>query len=297
MSGAPIDFDRVNRAALAQLLSLLRTWLPGGRTENGEYVGRNPTRNDRHLGSFKVNLRSGVWSDFAMGDAGSDPISLYAYLNGLSQLEAARSLARELRIEPASVTSINANGGCSLEQYAELKRLPMHFLQDLGLTDCKYGWLPAIAIPYRDTEDTERAIRYRTDLRKAGVGRRFKWKKGSTPFLYGLWRLRPGEPVVIVEGESDCHTLWFHRINAGGLPGVGNWKEERDAAALADCTGIGVVIEPDRGGETARKWLAKSEIRHRARLVSLGEYKDPSALHVADPSAFKDKFEAAMAPV
>jgi hypothetical protein len=114
------------------------------------------------------------------------------------------------------VTSINANGGCSLEQYAELKRLPMHFLQDLGLTDCKYGWLPAIAIPYRDTEDTERAIRYRTALRKAGVDHRFKWKKGSTPFLYGLWRLRPGEPVVIVEIESDCHTLWFHRINAVG---------------------------------------------------------------------------------
>ena len=255
----------------------------------------NPTRNDRHPGSFKVNLRSGVWSDFATGDAGGDPISLFAYLNGLSQLEAARSLAQELRIAPPSLTPINASDGCTLVQYAELKRLPMDFLRDLGLADCKYGWLLAIAIPYHDTEGTERAIRYRTALRKAGVDQRFKWKKGSTPFLYGLWRLRPGEPVVVVEGESDCHTLWFHGINAVGLPGVGNWKEERDAAVLADCPEISVVIEPDCGGETARKWLAKSEIRHRARLLSLGEHKDPSALHVADPSAFKDRFNAAIA--
>ena len=224
----------------------------------GEYVGRNPTRNDRHPGSFKVNLRSGVWSDFATGDAGGDAVSLFAYLNGFNQLEAARSLARELGIEPPSLTPINDSGGCTLAHYAELKGLPVDFLQKLGLTDCKYGWLPAIAIPYRDTEGTERAIRYRTALRKAGVDARFKWKKGSTPFLYGLWRLRPGEPVVIVEGESDCHTLWFHGLNAVGLPGVGNWKEERDAAILADCPQILVVIEPDQGGETARKWLAKS---------------------------------------
>lgn len=295
MSSAPINFDQINRAAQARLLLLLQKWIPGGRIESGEYVGRNPTRNDRHPGSFKVNLRSGVWSDFATGDAGGDPVSLFAYLNRLNQLEAGRSLARELGLEPPSLAPINDNGGCTLAQYADLKGLPVDFLQDLGLADCKYGWLPAITIPYRDTEGTERAIRYRTALRKAGVDQRFKWKKGSTPFLYGLWRLRPSERVVIVEGESDCHTLWFHGINAVGLPGVGSWKEERDAAVFADCPEISVVIEPDQGGETARKWLAKSKIRHRARLVSLGEHKDPSALHVADPSAFKDQFQAAIA--
>ena len=31
-----------------------------------------------------------------------------------------------------------------------------------------------------------------------------------------------------------------------------------------------VVIEPDTGGETVKKWLAKSAIRERTRLVSLG---------------------------
>ena len=55
-----------------------------------------------------------------------------------------------------------------------------------------------------------------------------------------------------------------------------------------------VVIEPDKGGETVRKWLAASAIRDRARLVSLGEFKDPSGLHLADPAAFRERWQAAL---
>ena len=61
-----------------------------------EWVARNPTRADRHAGSFSVNLVTGRWADFATGDRGRDPISLRAYLDGSSQLAAARRLAEEL---------------------------------------------------------------------------------------------------------------------------------------------------------------------------------------------------------
>ena len=61
-------------------------------------MARNPRRNDRRPGSFKVNLRTGRWADFAHGDQGSDIISLYAYLHGLSQIEAAREIARDLSL-------------------------------------------------------------------------------------------------------------------------------------------------------------------------------------------------------
>jgi hypothetical protein len=37
-AGGPIDFDRINRAALARLPDLLARWLPGGRMEGREYV-------------------------------------------------------------------------------------------------------------------------------------------------------------------------------------------------------------------------------------------------------------------
>ena len=77
---------------------LLRRWLPDGRLEGHEYLARNPRRSDRRPGSFKVNITTGRWADFATGDKGGDPISLVAYLADVSQSDAARLLARMLGI-------------------------------------------------------------------------------------------------------------------------------------------------------------------------------------------------------
>lgn len=90
---AAVDFAAVNRAALGRLPEILHRWLPGGRIEGREYVVRNPKRRDQQPGSFKINLDTGRWADFATGDKGGDPISLAAYLAGCSQVDAARQLA------------------------------------------------------------------------------------------------------------------------------------------------------------------------------------------------------------
>ena len=55
---------------------------------------------------------------------------------------------------------------------------------------------------------------------------------------------------MLVEGESDGHTLWFHGIPALGVPGASHWREERDATCFDGIETIFVVVEPDRGGET-----------------------------------------------
>lgn len=89
---------RVNAAALPCLESLCGEWMGQGRRVGREYVALNPRRADRHAGSFKVNLDSGRWGDFASGDAGGDPVSLYAYLNGLGQMASARALADRLGV-------------------------------------------------------------------------------------------------------------------------------------------------------------------------------------------------------
>jgi len=81
---------------LVRANELVSRWLPHGRRVGNEWVARNPTRVDRRPGSFKVNLRSGRWADFATGDAGGDLISLRAYLDGITQGEAARRIAREI---------------------------------------------------------------------------------------------------------------------------------------------------------------------------------------------------------
>ena len=93
-----VNFAVVNDAALVALPSLVRRWLPDGHTEGREYVARNPLRADKKPGSFKINMSSGKWADFATGDAGGDVVSLAAFLAGTGQVEAARNLANMLGV-------------------------------------------------------------------------------------------------------------------------------------------------------------------------------------------------------
>lgn len=94
-----LPFAAVRDASIAVLPSLLRRWLPDGKVRGREFVAKNPTRVDKRAGSFQINLRTGRWIDFATSDKGGDPVSLYAYLAGLSQGEACRELAAELGID------------------------------------------------------------------------------------------------------------------------------------------------------------------------------------------------------
>lgn len=91
-----INFAAINAVCLPRLHSIVPNWLPGGQRRGCEWYALNPTRADRHIGSFSVNMQTGRWADFATGDAGGDPVSLYAYINGLSQSGAACALHRSL---------------------------------------------------------------------------------------------------------------------------------------------------------------------------------------------------------
>ena len=94
-----IDYSRLAAAALPHLPQLLPRWLPNGQRRGAEWIARNPTRDDSTLGSFKINMRTGRWADFATGEKGGDVISLAAYLFDLSQPEAARRVAHMLAID------------------------------------------------------------------------------------------------------------------------------------------------------------------------------------------------------
>lgn len=89
---AKIDFIYLNFQIKPYILQLLMQLLPGGKLENREYVALNPTRSDQHLGSFRINTFTGKWADFATNDKGGDFISLWAYVKGVSQTDAAHEL-------------------------------------------------------------------------------------------------------------------------------------------------------------------------------------------------------------
>lgn len=185
--------------------------------------------------------------------------------------------------------------GCSLKEYSEAKCLPLDFLRMLGLSDITYQGNNAIRIPYFDENGSEAAVQIRIGLGKTdGNDDRFRWRKGSKHCLYGRNRKSKENYRIIVEGSSDCHTLWFHDFPAVGIPGADGWKDERDAQHFDGIDIIYIVVEPDKGGECVRKWLSKSCIRHRARLIALGEYKDPSGLYLSDPQHFSERFQEAM---
>jgi hypothetical protein len=77
----PVDFARINSAALAILPALLRRWLPQGRMAGAEWVALNPKRADGTPGSFRINAATGQWADFATPHRSGDVISLAAYLH------------------------------------------------------------------------------------------------------------------------------------------------------------------------------------------------------------------------
>jgi hypothetical protein len=162
------------------------------------------------------------------------------------------------------------------------------------LRDVTYLDKPAVRIPYPDEEGQEVAVRFRTSLDGT---EKFRWRSGNKPFPYGLRLLEEARKagfVVLVEGESDCHTLWYHEIPALGIPGASNWRDGW-ATYLDGIEKIYAVIEPDQGGDTLREKLPRCvAIRERLHLLELAEHKDPSALHLADPDICKERFEAAL---
>jgi putative DNA primase/helicase len=184
---------------------------------------------------------------------------------------------------------------CTLETYARLKRLQPGYLESLGLSDTRYSGDSAIGIPYKGTNGETVAMRFRVALENS-QGSCFRWKMGSKPVPYGLWLLEKMKGkgyVVLVEGESDAHTLWARQIPALGLPGASTWKDEW-ASYLDGFDNVYAVIEPDGAGDTLREKLVNSSVRDRLHLVDLGVHKDASGLYLADPRRFGDNWRTAL---
>jgi hypothetical protein len=186
-------------------------------------------------------------------------------------------------------------------EYAAAKGLSEEFLESLGVRDGNgRNGHPHLIIPYRNPDGTLFRDRLRLNLKvpEGSRDKRFIWAKAINPenkvCLYGLDRLdeaRIAKYVVLVEGESDCHTLWHCSIPAIGVPGATNWDDERDAPHFDGILTVFVAIEPGDGGQALLKKLASSAINKRIRLVWFSEPKDPSGLYLADPANFGARFE------
>jgi hypothetical protein len=187
----------------------------------------------------------------------------------------------------------------SLAEYAEAKRLAVDFLLELGLRDEDWHGTVAVAIPYRDQDGAELAVRYRLELNGAHP---FRWPQGTKAkgLVYGLerWRLAAAAGYAhVVEGESDAQTAWLHGVPCFGIPGALMFDDERTSPCLEGIGGLYVVQEPGEAGEQLVEALRGSRLADRVHAVSFGaDVKDVSALHLAvngDHDLFLESLERA----
>ena len=184
-------------------------------------------------------------------------------------------------------------------ELAKKKNLPLNFLTELGISDGAHG----IGITYRladGTTDCRQRVRISMSAKDG-----FRWitplntaKPQIVP--YGLWRLKTyaEKYVILVEGESDCWTFWFHGFPALGLPGATTAKTIKPDY-LVNFETIYIWQEPDKAGQEFVSGLSKRfyEIGWPgvAKVVSVEGFKDPSEIHIADEKEFKKKMRYALA--
>ena len=184
----------------------------------------------------------------------------------------------------------------TLVDLASDKLLHWKYLLHLGVIEQRAGCLQ---ISYHLPDGTP-APRHR--LRTALVAKEGShWSKGSGEIVpYGLERLeeaRKAGYLIIVEGESDCWTLWYHHFPAIGLPGAEMVRTLKEAY-LAGIDTLYIVREPDAAGT---RFVAHLQQLHqawrwpgKAFVVSLGDAKDPNELHKRDWKGFKAAFQQAL---
>jgi hypothetical protein len=179
----------------------------------------------------------------------------------------------------------------NLDDLAAHKQLPVEFLEGLGLHDLPRG---GVGVPYC-TLSGKAVIKERTAL-SAGDGS--YWPKGEGLLAYGEDRLDADSPLALVEGESDCWTMWFHGQNALGLPGADTVARTLHLGHVANVQTISVVEEPDGVGKdfvrNVRRRLGELGWDGALKVVRLAGAKDPSELHCQDPGAFKAAWRRAL---
>jgi hypothetical protein len=249
-----VNFEAIADQLLSRAAQLLHAWLPDGHFEGDEFVALNPTRGDHSVGSFKVNSRTGAWADFSSGDEGGDLISLFAYLHGLSQVQAARELIESLGLNGAAKASAHRNGNGRLPE-----TLTRYEIRD------EHNTLVAVhgRKDYLDAENNPRKDMWweRPDGAK-GLG---GIKVCDLP-LYGTERIpvyldRGVDMIVVVEGERAADSLMQRDIAvAGTVTGAGKIPGDGSLKPLLQFKSIALWPDNDTKGRTHMDVIARALI-------------------------------------
>lgn len=281
----------------------VKSWFEGVVNHGDYFMAYCPSHDNHNTRALSVvKYDDGVGFD-CKGNAGCTTDSICAAVGKKSSDLFTNSSSN---VMPLTVKS-GGKDGCTLEAYAEAKQLPVEFLQEtIGLYEHKrYAKTkaPALVMPYFDEHSEEIRIRYRIALAKAdGRDNRFVWRSGSkADTLYGLEQLpdirKYKQPVILVEGESDVHTLRYFGYAALGIPGASNFKAVRPEL-FEGVEQIYVIEEPDEAGEGLAENIEKQlhNIDATISFVRMSEDEgDPSDVYLADRENFRERFDRMLA--
>lgn len=248
-----MKFSELNQRLLPSLPSLVTQWLPSGKRQGDEWVALNPTRNDNKLGSFRINLQTGKWADFSTNDVGGDPVSLYAYIYGLSQKDAAEQLAQRIGVDFGTADNKpKARLHHTQPQQPTIQSAPTTAAAP-SFRHFKHGE-PSAVWTYRDPESRVLGYICRYDTADGKEILPLTWQDGKWAWkgfpkprpLYGLDRLaaNPSATVMVVEGEkaADAAQSLFPQLVVVTWAGGAKAVRHSDFSALA---GRRVILSPD----------------------------------------------------
>jgi len=274
-----IDFERINNVALSQLESLCVMWFPYGKRDGREYkIG---DLNGNAGSSLSINLNTGVWCDFASGDKGSDPISLYSAMKGITQGESARELDNILSANGVTlVATVGRDRKKSKsDEWQPLPHAPEKFPEP-DFKHYKYG-MPSTKWIYLDAQNRHVGFICRFDTKEGKEVLPITWCENETGSKGWRWKAfaKPRslykaeliasdshKPVLIVEGEKTADSaqrLLPHIIVctwAGGAKAV----DISDWSQLADRK---VIIWGDNDEAGVRASLAIQGFLPHAKIV------------------------------
>ena len=252
----------------------------------------DPKHLDRHP-SLQINHGKNVWM-CGPCDASGNAWQLAAFIGHLDPNDKS-AVASWLKGHGLLKGQNGSGPAITVDDLARDKRLPADFLSELGLKNVAEG----VLIPYGHRNGSPAP---RDRVRTARVAREgSRWDVREGPIVpYGLERLSEAQNdgfLVMVEGESDCWTLWHHGFPALGIPGAMMTKVLR-SEHVAGIRAVYIFQEPERAGEKfvagVSKRLMEVGWQGRVLVVTLDRFKDPNDLHKASPAEFKQKFQAAL---
>ena len=265
-----IPFDVIAAHLLSQAEHFCAQWLDGGKRHGHEFQGAS-TKQGGIGNSLSVNLNTGVWSHFASGEGGADLISLFAYLNGLKQGEAAVALMQQLNISAAApakpalkplkdtwtpIQPVPAHAGKPTFNHYNYTN-PQH-VAEYRRGDALYGYV----VRFAKTDGGKETLPYVWAQSDKGE-MKWTWKAFTEPrplFLPAGERI--DATVVLVEGERKAEVL--QALLDAGAPGVyqvTGWPGGCKAWSKADWSwlqGRSVLLWPD--SDSQRVAVSRSDL-------------------------------------